>query len=362
MEYQLKTRQICFFFIAFLPIIKFFMLPSILAGISGEDMWLSALFSFSLDGITLALLLVFCKRTNNDYFTLLEQNFSKNTAKIVYVIYAVYFFLKSLLPIIEQKEYIELSLYLNNPSFLYFAPLIIVCFYICLKHLRILGRVSDILWWISLVGIFFVLGLSISNVDFSAILPIGAQGFNSIFKGSYTTLNWFGDAVYLLFFAGKFSYEKKDGIKIGLSYFTACFFAFLFIFFFYGIFTSVAFRQRYSLTEISKYSTVINSVGRFDYIGIFCIIISSVFAVSLPIYFCCYTLSKVFSLKKRWVIPIIVNTLAFGLIQVLGEYVYSIEKFMLNYANIFFFVMGNVLPILTIFLKIRGKKNEIPTL
>lgn len=362
MEYQLKTRQICFFFIAFLPIIKFFMLPSVLASISGEDMWLSALFSFLLDGITLAVLLLFCKKTKTDYFTLLENNFSKSTAKTVYVVYAVYFFLKALLPIIEQRDYIELSLYLNNPSFLYFLPFIIVCFYICLKHLRILGRISDILWWISLTGFLFVFGLSVSNVDFGAILPIGAQGLGKIFKGSFTTLNWYGDAVYLLFFAGKFDYGKKDGVKIGLSYLGACLCSFIFLFFFYGIFTSVAFRQRYSLTEISKYSSVINSVGRFDYIGIFCIILSAVFSVSLPIYFCCYSLSKVFNLKRRWVIPLIVNTLAFGLIEALGEYVYSIETFMLNYANVFFLIMGNVLPILSIFLKNKENNNEIPAL
>ncbi len=230
MEYQLKTRQICFFFIAFLPIIKFFMLPSVLAGISGEDMWISALFSFLLDGITLAVLLLFCKKNKTDYFTLLENNFSKSTAKTVYVVYAVYFFLKALLPIIEQRDYIELSLYLNNPSFLYFLPFVIVCFYICLKHLRILGRVSDILCWISLIGFSFIFGLSVSNVDFGAVLPIGAQGLGKIFKGSFTTLNWYGDAVYLLFFAGKFDYRKKDGIKIGLSYLVACLFAFIFLF------------------------------------------------------------------------------------------------------------------------------------
>ncbi len=123
---------------------------------------------------------------------------------------------------------------------------------------------------------------------------------------------------------------------------------------------SVAFRQRYSLTEISKYSTVINSVGRFDYIGIFCIVLSAVFSVSLPIYFCCYSLSKVFNLKRRWIIPLIINTLAFGLIEALGEYVYSIETFILNYANIFFLIMGNVLPIISIFLKNKENKNEVP--
>lgn len=362
MEYQLKTRQICFFFIAFLPIIKFFMLPSVLAGIAGEDMWISAMINFFADGLTLFLLLCFCKRAKKDYYSLIKSQLGNTAAKTVFSVYAVYFFLKSLLPIIEQRDYIELSLYLNNPSILYFAPFIIVSFYFCLKHLRILGRVSDVMWIITLVGVLFILGLSFANVDFAAVLPVGAQDANKILKASFSGLNWYGDAVYLLFFAGNFSYKNKTGIKIGISYAVACFISLMFLFFFYGIFTSVAFRQRYSLTEISKYSTVINSVGRFDYIGIFCIMISAVFSVSLPLYFCSYCLSKIFVLNKKWIIPLIVNTAAFGLIWGLGEYVYSVEILMIKYASVFFIIMGNILPALSVLLTVKENKNEVPSL
>lgn len=335
------------------------MLPSVLAGIAGEDMWISAAINFCADGITLFILLCFCKRAKADYYVLLKNKFGNSVAKTVFSVYAVYFFLKSLLPTIEQRDYIELSLYLNNPSVLYFAPFIIVSFYFCLKHLRILGRVSDVIWIISVLGVLFIFGLSFANVDFSAVLPIGAQGASRILKASFTGLNWYGDSVYLLFFAGNFAYEKKSGLKIGLSFALACLIALIFLFFFYGIFTSVAFRQRYSLTEISKYSTVINSVGRFDYIGIFCIMICAVFSVSLPLFFCSYCLSKVFKLSKKWIIPLIVNGAAFGLIWGLGEYVYSVEILMIKYANAFFLIMGNVLPALSVFLTKKEKNNEV---
>ena len=88
---------------------------------------------------------------------------------------------------------------------------------------------------------------------------------------------------------------------------------------------------------------------------------SAVFSVSLPIYFCCYTLSTVITLKKKWIIPLIVNTLIFSIIHFLGEYAYSIEKVMTGFFNPFFFIMGNVLLLTACFLKNKERKNEIFT-
>ena len=51
--YQLKVRQICFFIIAFLPITKFFSLPSIIATCANEDLWISTLISLAFDFLTL---------------------------------------------------------------------------------------------------------------------------------------------------------------------------------------------------------------------------------------------------------------------------------------------------------------------
>ena len=74
MKYQLKTRQICLFFIAFLPITKIFTLPSLLSSFSKEDLWISALVNFSIDFFTLALLLIVRNRTDKDIFTIYGES------------------------------------------------------------------------------------------------------------------------------------------------------------------------------------------------------------------------------------------------------------------------------------------------
>ena len=163
----------------------------------------------------------------------------------------------------------------------------VVAFYLCFKRLKVLGRLSDILWFISLNGFITLFALSLTNADFSAILPIGANSMPNILLASFKSLNWFGDAVFIMFFIGEFEYKKGFSLKLFLTYLASALIVLLFMIIFYSIFTSISHRQRFALTEISKYTTVINNLGRFDYIGIIFILFSNLFSLAIPLFFAC---------------------------------------------------------------------------
>ncbi len=349
-QHQLKTRQVCLFFIAFLPITKLFSLPSVLATFTDEDLWISALIIALIDIGTLIALIFTCKYAKTTFYGMLEQAFGKVGTKIIVGIYFIYFMLKAILPINEQKEYVEFTLYTLLPTTFYFLPFFIVALYCCTKKLRVIGRVADIMWIVSLIGIALLFVLSISNANFSAILPVGARGLGNIFTASFKGVAWFGDSLYLMFFVGEFVYKKKDGVKIALSYIAGILIVILFMIIFYSIFTSIAHRQRFALTEISKYTTVINNTGRFDYLGILMILLSNFFALSTPLYFGARTLEYIFNFKKSWIAPAIVVTIQFAISVFLYQYFYSIESFIINYATYFFILMANILPVFTLIL------------
>ena len=125
---------------------------------------------------------------------------------------------------------------------------------------------------------------------------------------------------------------------------------------FYSIFTSIAFRQRFALTEISKYTTVINNIGRLDYVGILMLLLSNLVSLSLPLYFCCKILNRIFNLKKLWIAPIITLGLHVLIMIFLTEYYATIERLFLGYGALFFFIFGNVLPLITVFLSKKGEE------
>ena len=138
---------------------------------------------------------------------------------------------------------------------------------------------------------------------------------------------------------------------------------FIFAFVFYCTFSTIAFRQRFALTEMSKYTTVINYLERFDYVGIFAILISSVISTALPIYFASKLSIKVFNIKREWIFPLVYSLLYFIIFIFFSKYFFSIEKFMVNVAGWFYLTMSNILPItlLLVYLLKRRiyEKNKV---
>ena len=356
MKLELKSRQVCLFIIAFFPIVKIFTAPSVLSSFASNDLWISTLIILAVDFIGLLAIIYAYSHTKSDLFTLIENTLGKFWARAVFILYFIFFFLKAIVPLNEQKDYVELTLYTLMPSKFYFLPFFAVALYLCCKRLRVLGRAADVLWAFSVLGLIVLISLSIPNADYSALLPIGANGFNSIFKASYSALNWFCDLPYLMFFIGNFRLKKGDGIKIAISFLISVIMIVIFMITFYSVFTSIAYRQRFALTEISKYTAVINNIGRFDYLGIVLILVSNIFALSLPLFFACKILDKIFNITKKWISPIVVVGTQLVILLVFTRNFASIENFMKTYASAFFFIVGNILPLFLLALVKKEKK------
>lgn len=359
MQNNLKTRQICLFIITFLPITKIFTLPSILAGKANEDMWISALLCFLLDLITVIFVSFALKNADCDFYTLLERCFGKTGKKIILFFYLILFLLKAIMPINEQKDYISLTLYETTSNTFTFFPVFLVGYYFCVKSKRVIGRCSDMLWFSTIIGMATLFSLSITSADFSALLPLFAPKTNKVFTACFNGLSWFGDGVYLTFFLGNFIYKKQDAVKIIGSFLISGLMVILFMVVFYGIFTSIAHRQQFALTEISKYTAIINNIGRFDYIGILSLLFVGVFSMIIPLYFATEILNIIFPFKSKWISALIVNVFMLAFNIIFRENFASIQTLMTNYSGFYFLIFANVLPCFTPLLVAKSKKEAL---
>lgn len=353
----LKTRQICLFFITFTPVLKFFMMPSVVAAEAGRDEWLCCIINVFIDFLTLAALVFSCKSLETDFFGLCENAFGKTAAKAVYLFYALYFLTKAYLPITEQRDYVELTLYNTLPSVMDFMPFILLAYYFAHKKLRVIGRISDLFWLFALLAYVLMFALAISNTNLEALLPFAKTPAKKIAKGSFLSLNWYGDAAYFLFFVGNYKHGKGDTAKILLSYLLSAAFVLVFVVIFYGTFSSIAFRQRYALTELSKYSTIINNIGRFDYFAIFILLMLCAFSSALPLCFASKLLCRVFNVKKKWILYTALFAAYTAFLLIIKEYNASAEAFMMNYGGYAFLLFGNVAPLLIAFMALRFRKK-----
>lgn len=353
---ELKTRQIGLLFLAFLPVTKIFTLPATLSLYAKEDLLLSAVLPLALDCIVLWAVWYASTRADCDFPQLIHRSLGNIGAKIYFLFFCVYFFLKAYLPIIEQKDYVEQTLYETDPTFLIFFPFFIISAYLSVKPLRTLGRAADLLASVTALSFFLIFFLSLEQTDFSALLPIGAQG-SKILTASYYTLSWFGDGAYFLFLFGTFKKEKRGLIKLFGGYLGAALFTLVFFAMFYASFTAIADRQDYALNEMAKYSAVIMAVGRFDFIAIFLLLGVGVFSISLPLYFSTYALRQVLPLRQSPLAAIIVNGAMLVFILLTRHCYVTVRELYIKWFGISVLFFSYLLPLVTAAFR---KKESLP--
>lgn len=355
-EKSITTNQICALFIALIPLTKLITAPAVLSGYLQERLWHPLILLFALDIALIFLFLYFeRKHSSATFFEILSNNYSKGVAKGIFFIYALYFFAKSFIPIIEQKELIENAFYETLPQVPAFFPVFLVIFYICLKGFKTLGRLSQFCLFLSLFGISLILFLSIPTAEYSYLLPIINVKPKSEAIVTLKALSWFNDAIYLLFFMGYFKREKKDKTKLIVSYLICVAIVVLYFVTFYGIFTYISPTQKIALNYMSIFGVTLVNVGRFDYLALFLLTTASVVSISLPLVFSTYCLKEVFGLKEEKIPAIVVTACAFLLTVFFSSKYELILTFVTKYLTPLYVICGYVLP----FLCFKGENRDL---
>ncbi len=353
---QINIKQLCAIFLALMPITKIITAPSIFAGACNEKLWQPLLILFFADLCLIFLLFLITKKhEGKSFFQILYEVYNPTFAKAVFFIYAIFFFAKSILPLIEQKEFIENAFYETLPQAPIFYPAFIVIFYLCIKGFKTLGRTAQICTFASAIGILLILFLSFPTSNFKNLLPIFAFSNKSSAIAALNGLSWFNDAIYLFFFIGFCDLKKKDFKPLVISYSISAFVIVLFFLTFYAIFSYISRTQTLALTSMSIFGITLVNVGRFDYIALFLLAFSGIVAIALPFILSTKCLNLVFSLKKSWISALIVCLSAFLIIVFFGRKYEELYNFITKYLTPLFLICGYLLPLLAL----GGRKNEI---
>ncbi len=352
---NIKVRQIMMVFIALMPVTKVLMLPPILAGFSSNQLYMSLLVNFVCDILVLFFILklndLFPDKT---FFAILEENLGSVFAKIIFFIFGLFFLMKTFIPIIEQKYFVDNTLYEVFPNFISFFPILLVTTYASVKGLKVLGRAADIAVWFTALTFVVTIALSLSSCDFTHVLPLKLPTVG-VFKGSFSTALWYFDSLYMLLFLGHFDKTKFKNRKIILSYAITSLVVIFVVIIFLGVFGPIAQSMNFAVADMTVFTAKIINVGRLDYLAIFLLLFSSVFAICLPVFASTKCFERAFGLKKALIPSIVVNVIIFILLSIFEEKFYSVFAFVIKYINVFIIFIGYGLPIILYFV-LRWKK------
>lgn len=279
---HISARQIYFLLACIFPVAKLILLPAQLANTSGNDLLFPALLHILLQaGAVFCVLLLAQKRQT--FYELLEGAFGKIAAKVLTCVFALFLFFAALLPILEQKLFVQSVCYDTLPSYVSFSPFFLFAAYLCSKPLASYGRTWDILGPVALMGLLGIFILSAPNADFAAILPAGAAGASGFLKSAEAGFAWFFDAALLIPLLGKIEYRKGMAWKGMLFYLLGGALVLFFLAVFYGIFQETAVNHLFAFASAPRYFSAVTVLGRIDYLFIYALAMVMAFLCALPL-------------------------------------------------------------------------------
>ena len=147
--HKLNSRQLCFIIITTASVSKLFFLPGLIAGIAEEGLVLSAIINYIIDFMLLAIILkVYKNEENFSFYDMLETTYGKLVSKVIITLYALFFVFKVFVPMIEEKNSIELTFYETQPNVLTYIPVFAITFYVCCHKLLYYINKSRIFFYV----------------------------------------------------------------------------------------------------------------------------------------------------------------------------------------------------------------------
>ncbi len=279
---MISRRQLFFFLACVAPVGKMILLPARLAEFAANDLLFPALIQLVLQAGAVFCVLLLAKRKEG-FCAMLEGTFGKVLGKILCCIFALFLLFAALIPLLEQKLFVQSVFYDTLPSIAAFAPFFVFSAYLCSKPLSSFGRMWDILAVVFLGGFLGIVLLSAGSADFGALLPVGSSGGKGIFFSTVKTWHWFFDAALLLPLLGKIEYKRHLAWQGALCYLFGGVAVLFFLALFYGVFQETAANQLFAFSLVAKYFPGVTTLGRVDYAFSFALSLVMAFYVLMPL-------------------------------------------------------------------------------
>ena len=230
---------------------KLLVLPSILATFSGKYGYLVVFFLVLLECVlAFCVLKIVEKSKSKNYFALLKNSVGELIAKVIITLYAIYYFVKVLLLILETNNFFSYSFYNFFSPYLFIFSLSILIFYVANLKFKIFARSIEFFKLPFIISILIAMIISFLNSNPINSLPIFENNWTEQIFNGFKIMFWFGDFLVFFLFIGRVKVDNNFTKKTVLSFFASGVLTALFKFNFYNMFNVVATQKTLAFADI----------------------------------------------------------------------------------------------------------------
>ena len=355
----ISARQIAFAAAFLLPLSKLLEAPSILSQHASGDLLFPAVLHFLFQTLILLGLLYAASKSETPLIERLKTALGKGVY-ILYGVYAVYFLLHAVLPLLDAEKFVYATYFDTAPTLFSFGIFFLLSAFICTKGIKAIGRCADLCLFLFLLPFLALSFMAVSETDFSLLLPFfGTKLSRSVTAFNYTAPH-FSDAILLFPLIANLRYEKKDGVKIVAGYGVGALLTAFFLAVFYALFGSLAGREHYAFAKIGQYFPALAVVGRIDLLFVYFLSVVLLFYTCLPLQYATHTLSALFRTERKTLISALLNLALLFAVLFLNRHYDAFYTLISHRLFPVFWVFADILPICVLFLPVnpKNKKNN----
>lgn len=283
---MISRRQAIILFLICTMSSKLQLLPCLLAGEVGKDLWLVLLFGTAIDTFFLFLTILINKLCPNlSIHDLLRQTYGKIISGIIVFFFFLYFICTSVLPFEAVRDVFASNLFDSIPWQIFALFLLICVGYLSFSGLRTLGRTAELYFYIILFSVISLILLGTIYTQWSDIFPLAQTPIGNLGSSYVMHSIWFGD--YMIFYVltgrikpGENGLKYKD-ILLWIAMIILYAISYIVLWGLYNITTS---SQASLLSSISAFSLLSLEIGRLDWFLVLFSQIASVISCSTYVY------------------------------------------------------------------------------
>jgi spore germination protein (amino acid permease) len=189
-------------------------LPRELAEKAGTDGWIAIIISWSISTLaSLLIIQIMKKHPNGTLLDLLTHYFGKWVGKAGTILFALYFALLAHVIFIREALFIQAWILPHTEVYVTILLLSIPSYLIARKNIKILGRYSELVFFMTLWTVIIYL-IPLKNAEWLNLLPVIKEGWFPILKAAKTAIFSFV-GFEIAFFLYPFLH-KKEKASLGI--------------------------------------------------------------------------------------------------------------------------------------------------
>jgi spore germination protein KB len=187
-----------------ISILTLFLLGSTLAvgtsPVSKQDSWISLLLGlFMLIPIIMAYIRIVSLFPEKNLYDIVTEIFGNVIGKIIVLLYVLYSIHLGAMVIRNFSEFTNIVAMPITPKMVIQVFLIVYCAWMVKSGVEALGRWSKFIVPIVFLTIITTIVISLKDLNFETLKPVGGAGFESIVEGAFSTFSFpFAESVLLL--------------------------------------------------------------------------------------------------------------------------------------------------------------------